>query len=93
VTKFTKAFLTVLDIILYSSIIIATELTKTFNLLGTEKIKTFTSWDWTIEFVGIWAVAGVIIRAYFDKSNQNRQDKVEKKEAETAFLTKKGTSL
>lgn len=74
---------TILDILLYSSTILAIEMTKTFNLVGSAAVKGWSVWDWMIELVAVWAVAGVVIKAYFDKSFVERKDEATTEQVET----------
>lgn len=82
-TKQTKNWLTFLDIALYATLVLAIELSKTWNLVGTERLRHYDFYDWLVECVGTWAVAGVVIKAYFDKSLGSRQDEVENTQQST----------
>lgn len=74
-----KLGLTVVDIFLYASVTLAFELAKDFNMVGAENLRKYDRYDWAILLVGAWAVAGLIIKAYFDKSFSTRQDQPENK--------------
>ena len=74
ITKRENAMLTLADLSLYGSTILAIEFSKVFNLVGTEAVRNWGLYDWLIEGVQVWAVAGVVFKAYFDKSVTDRKN-------------------
>ena len=66
--------ITLIDLMLYASILVSIELAKDFNLVGTATVKARDIWDWSIMGVSIWATIGITFKAYFDKSYMERKN-------------------
>lgn len=60
-----------LRIALYCSGILAIELSKEWNLVGSERIRAYDWVDWMISIVGVWSIAALTIKAYLDTTYKN----------------------